>query len=100
MPNNFEKRRVLNTYNYKYQKRLNCGDGKLFINNKSPDFINKEEKIIVLANGNYWHLTIYGLDQTIPNKKLREEIESEPFLKAGYKVIFIWEDEFYKNLKI
>ena len=27
------------------------------------------------------------------NKLLREQIEKEPFVRAGYKVIFVWEDE-------
>jgi hypothetical protein len=27
------------------------------------------------------------------NKRMRQKIESEPFIKAGYKVWFVWEDQ-------
>lgn len=68
------------------------GDGSVLINSRSPDFINEELKIVVLANGCYWHLGKYSLKTNEENKRLREEIEAKPFLEAGYQVIFIWQD--------
>jgi len=77
-----------------------CGDGSVLINGHSPDFINKKKKIIILANGCYWHLQKKGHTVDAKNKRKVERIEAAPFLKAGYKVIFIWEDEFIRYIKM
>jgi G:T-mismatch repair DNA endonuclease (very short patch repair protein) len=69
------------------------GDGSVLINFKSPDFINEEDKVIVLCHGIYWHLIKDGYENNIENKKLIENKDSEPFEKVGYKVIVLWEDE-------
>lgn len=91
-PNNFElacknflERLFPNQYKY-------IGDGSLLINNRSPDFISSKHKIVVLCNGIYWHLLKYGLDDIDQNKEQIEIRESQPFLEAGYDVLFIWEN--------
>lgn len=71
-----------------------CGDGSVLIGDRSPDFINRKNRILVLAEGVYFHLIQKGLEINSKNKRLREKIEASPFLKAGYSVWFIWEDEF------
>ena len=98
-PNKFELRvqKFLdNTYPYKFKY---CGDGSVLINGKSPDFINQKKKIIILAQGVYYHLTIKGLTINDKNKRKRERIEARPFVRAGYRVIFIWEDELNEMFK-
>jgi G:T-mismatch repair DNA endonuclease (very short patch repair protein) len=69
------------------------GDGNVLINFKSPDFINEEDKVVVLCHGVYWHLIKDGFENTPENKKLIESKDSEPFERVGYKVIVLWEDE-------
>jgi G:T-mismatch repair DNA endonuclease (very short patch repair protein) len=70
------------------------GDGSIIINGKSPDFINVNNKIIILANSIYYHLTIYKIKDTSQNRKKHERTQAAPFKKAGYRVIIIWDDEF------
>jgi len=91
-PNKFESRtsEFLNSLNL--GKFEYVGDGSLIINGKSPDFINKELNMIVLANGTYFHLGIHGLEVNNENKRIRENIESEKFLEANFNVLFVWED--------
>lgn len=69
------------------------GDGSVLINFKSPDFINEEDKVIVLCHGIYWHLLKNGFENTRRNKIIIEKRDALPFEKAGYKVIVLWEDE-------
>ena len=67
------------------------GNGSVLINGRSPDYIDKENKIVVLCHGLYWHLLRYELKDTPENKRSIELKDSEPFLKAGYDAWFIWE---------
>lgn len=70
-----------------------CGDGRIFINSRVPDFYSKKLRTVVEANGGYWHLGKFGLKKTEQNKRLIERIESRTYLKCGYSVWFIWDDE-------
>ena len=92
-PNKFEIKALdyLNSF-YKNPFKY-CGDGSILINGRSPDAIHKQLRIIALFNGVYWHLKKYNLKVNRLNKRKCERRESLPFIKAGYKVIFLWEDE-------
>jgi hypothetical protein len=93
-PNNFETD-VFGLLESNFPKQFEyVGQGKILINNKSPDFIDERHKIVVLCNGFYWHLTKLGLSVTDRNKRNRERVESKPFLKSGYHVFVIWDDDF------
>jgi len=92
-PNIFEGKALnyLNTiYNNKFKY---TGDCTFLINGRSPDAYSEELKTVALFHGIYWHLRKYGLEITEENKRSVEKIDSLPFTTAGYKVIFIWEDE-------
>jgi hypothetical protein len=98
-PNKFETNALhyINTiYNNKFTY---TGDGSLIINHRSADAYSKELNTIALFHGVYWHLRKKGLDITEENKRVVEKVDSLPFTSAGYKVIFIWEDELYKLLE-
>jgi hypothetical protein len=69
------------------------GDGTFLVNRHSADAYSEELNTVALFNGAYWHLECNDLENTSENKKLRESIESKPFLDAGYNVFFIWEGE-------
>lgn len=93
-PNKFETacRNYLNTQfgkgTFKY-----VGDGSMLVEKRSPDFYSKKLNTIVLCHGNYWHLIKDGYSNIRSDKEKVEEKDAEVFLKHGYKVIFIWEDE-------
>lgn len=92
-PNKFELK-CLDYLNKLYPNKFKyCGDGSTLINKRSPDFISEELKVVVLAHGYYYHLRIKGLEVTEENKRSVEKIDSLPFLQAGYRVMFVWEDE-------
>ena len=76
-----------------------CGDGSRIINGRCSDFISDKLKTVILCHGYYWHLKQYGLEVNDTNKKIVENTDSKAFLDAGYKVIFIWEDDFNKQMK-
>lgn len=97
-PNKFETR-ALAYLEYLYPNRfIYSGDGTCIINNRSADAIDLKSKTVVLFHGIYWHLIKKRLEITEQNKRHIESMDSEPFLSAGYSVIFIWEDDFNKNL--
>ena len=96
-PNKFEQAACDYINTFFDNKFILSGNGKLLINGKSPDAISEELKTIILFNGKRWHLHKYGLEATEKNKRIREWIEAEQFLLAGYSVIFIWSDDFAKN---
>lgn len=92
-PNKFEVR-ALNYLNIIYENKFKyTGNGSLIINCRSADAYSKKLNTIALFHGIYWHLKRYGLEITEENKRSAEKIDSLPFISAGYKVIFIWEDE-------
>jgi len=93
VPNRFETKckRILDEYfpgMFQYS-----GDLSLYINKRSPDYICKEKKLVVLCHGIYWHLTVPGVRDTPQNRAILERRDKEPFVRAGYKVLVIWEDE-------
>jgi hypothetical protein len=92
-PNKFEIRALQYLEKIYPGKFSYCGDGSLVINGRSPDAIDTKTKTVALLNGYYWHLKKRGLEVNDINKRIVENIESEPFVSAGYKVIFVWEDE-------
>ena len=102
-PNGFEKRvqAFLDSSSRIKFKYVGSGPEAILINGYSPDFINRRKKIIVQANGVYWHLGLYSIEVNKKNKKEHERIKAAPFKDVGYRVIQIWDDEFnrgdYKN---
>lgn len=101
-PNKFENRVYVFLKNLNLGEFIFTGGGLVCINNKIPDFVNRELKLVVLCNGVYWHLVKSGLDISDENKKTVELLESKPYLDWGYKVLFVWEkDESNKfNMRI
>jgi lambda repressor-like predicted transcriptional regulator len=98
-PNKFETR-CMGYLNIIYpNKFIYTGDGSFIVNGRSADAYSKELKIIYLFNGIYWHLKRHGFKNTESAKGAIELIESMPFIVAGYKVKFIWEDELNKELQ-
>lgn len=93
-PNKFEQR-MEKFLSIKYPKRFTyVGTGNIcLINGASPDFIDKKNKVVILCNGYHWHLRKNGLEVTSYNRRKRERIESKPFLKSGYKVWILWDNE-------
>jgi very-short-patch-repair endonuclease/endogenous inhibitor of DNA gyrase (YacG/DUF329 family) len=65
------------------------GDGKVFIAGFVPDFIHKEEKWVIEANGDYWH--------SLSEVKARDEEKKKVYGRYGYKVLEVWESEFRSN---
>jgi hypothetical protein len=70
-----------------------CGDGSFIVNGKCPDFTNcNGKKEVILANGVYWHA---GCNKpSLAKKRIIERVESKPYKEFGFKVHFIWEDDF------
>lgn len=72
-----------NKLDYKY-----TGDGKFWIENFNPDFINcNGKKVILEVFGDYWH----NLDKI----KIRDEKKLEVLKKYGWDRIILWEREIY-----
>lgn len=92
-PNKFETN-ALNYLNVIYKNKfIYTGNGSKMVNGRSADAYSKKLNTIALFHGVYWHLKIKGLKITERNKRSVEKVDSLPFTTAGYKVIFIWEDE-------
>ena len=92
-PNKFETN-SLNYLNTVYNNQFKyTGNGSFIVNRRSADAYSKELKTVALFHGVHWHLEIFNLEITEENKRVVEEKDSLPFLSAGYRVIFIWEDE-------
>ena len=92
-PNKFEKN-AMNYLSVLYPGKFQyTGNGTMIVNHRSADAYSKELNTIALFNGYYWHLKKIGYEVTDKNKRIVERFESQPFLSAGHKVIFIWEDE-------
>jgi len=98
-PNTFEKKCLEYLDNLHPGEFTYTGDGALLINRHSADAYAKKLNTIVLFNGCYWHLKAKKLRITENNKRLIEKKEAEPFKRADYKVIFIWDDEIDKLLE-
>jgi len=100
-PNGFEKRvqSFLDSSSRIKFKFVGAGKDAILINNYSPDFINKRKKIIILPCGHYWHLKKYGIPIDSIHKRKHEKIKAAPFKAAGYRVIFVWDDEFKREVE-
>jgi hypothetical protein len=94
-PNKFETKCLALLQNLYPNKFKYTGDGTCIINGRSADAYSLELNTIVLFHGVYWHLERGGLVINEENKRSVEKVDSLPFLFAGYKVIFLWEDEIY-----
>ena len=106
-PNKFEKR-VGEFLDKEYPgqfKYVGSGPSAVLINGESPDFIHKKKKLIILANGAYWHCSprkykadYYHVKLRKTAKQIRKEDRNKIILFhiMGYRVIVIWEDEFNK----
>lgn len=95
-PNNFELK-VFDFLRGSFPRRFRLtADNSFVVGERFPDFVDEENNIVVLANGIYWHLMKNGLEVNEENKRLCEEEEIIPYLKAGFDVWFIWEDSIEK----
>lgn len=79
---------ICKKYNLPYRY---VGDGKFWIENINPDFVESNgKKIAVEIFGNYWHSPLL-------NPKLREDrtlpYREKTLKKYGWKLIVFWEDE-------
>jgi len=91
-PNNYEK--IIIALNKRYNLGFDfVGNGKFWIGNINPDFVNKKLKIIIEVYHTFWKIKLNGSEKIY--KKIRRKIA----LNFGYKVIFINENcIFNKNL--
>jgi len=70
---------------YKY-----TGDGKFWLENRNPDFVNYNgQKKIIEVYGDYWH--------NRPDQIEKDKKTLEIYSKHGYNTLIIWEKEF-KNI--
>jgi len=98
-PNKFESK-ALNYLNSIYNNSfVYIGDGSYLVNGRSPDAISRDYKTVALFHGVYWHLTKICLENTPENKKLVEDRDSIHFIKEGFSVIGIWEDDLVEMTK-
>jgi very-short-patch-repair endonuclease len=61
------------------------GNGKFWIQNFNPDFIDKKRKLIIEMFGDYWH--------NRKETKLIDKIRLKTYKENGYKTLIIWEHE-------
>ena len=59
----------------------------------NPDFVHIEEKLVILCNGIYWHITRDGLYDSLETREQLQNKESTPFISCGVSILIIWEDE-------
>lgn len=63
------------------------GDGRFWIGNKCPDFINMNERKLIELFGDYWHTKkIHCVEDT-------EDGRENYFQRYGYCTLIIWENE-------
>ena len=80
---------ILNTLNLLKYKHV--GQGKFFIEQLCPDFVNITNKKIIEVFGDYWH--------NLPASKKRDYFRFKLYKKYGYRTLVIWEHEL-KNLDL
>jgi len=90
-PNNLERKFLLMIKKYNLPYRY-VGDGRLWIENINPDFINcNGKKEVVEIFGDYWHNPKLNKNcKHIHTEKVRKSL----LQKYGFKCIVIWEREF------
>lgn len=69
------------------------GDGKLVIDGKIPDFVNLEKHLVVEYNNRFW----YTDSNPYYNVKDDSEDRKKFFNQRGWRIYFIWDDEFQSN---
>lgn len=85
-PTSFEQKIILLCSKYKLPF-VYTGDGRVLIGYKNPDFVNEKDKIIIEVFLNYFKIRDFG---SIENYI---DVRGKYFIKRGYKVIFIREEE-------
>lgn len=74
---------LLHTLDLKDYKHV--GQGKFFIEQLCPDFVNKSKKKIIEVFGDYWH--------NLPKSKKRDYFRFKLYKKYKYQTLVIWEHE-------
>jgi G:T-mismatch repair DNA endonuclease (very short patch repair protein) len=78
-------------------------------NGLCPDFINREQKIIIELFGDYWHANpqrfkpqdyIKQLKLTSGQIWLKDKERLQQFHLLGYKTIVLWEKDVRKHIKL
>lgn len=72
----------------------------VILGNFQYDFGNKENKILIEVQGDYWHANPkkYTVLNEIQQFKVEKDILKKEFaLKHGFKLFYIWEDDIIKN---
>ena len=92
----------------KYPKRFKyCGDGSFLVEGRSPDAVDKKNKIVVLFQGAYWHCSPRKYKPEYYHGKIgkvakeiweRDRKTIKFFRSCGYRVIIIWEDLLKKEV--
>jgi G:T-mismatch repair DNA endonuclease (very short patch repair protein) len=57
---------------------------------ESPDILIPSHRLIIECNGIYWHSAVAG---SLLDDKWRHHARRQKFEKLGYRVIFVWEDD-------
>jgi hypothetical protein len=74
---------LMNILNQMYPRQWRyTGDGKFWIGNRNPDFINKKDKRIIELFGDFWHNLKDGRPTEIQRKN--------NYKKEGYDCLVIW----------
>lgn len=81
------------------QNNLNfiyTGNGDKWISYKgnifNPDFVSKDNKLIIEVFGNYWHKLPEAID--------RDKIRLKTYSRYGYKTLIIWEHELLDKTQV
>lgn len=64
------------------------GDGKVWIGNRNPDFLDEKNKNIVEIFGVYWHSIQKGISQEEAERKIKQH-----YRKYGYTCTVLWADK-------
>ncbi|MFH0805971.1 MAG: DUF559 domain-containing protein [Patescibacteria group bacterium] len=75
-----------------YKKYKFVGNGKYWVTNFNPDFINTKSKKIIELYGDYWH--------NKEDVRKRDKLRIPTYKKYGYKTLVIWEKELKNIIKL
>ena len=85
--------RICEKFNLPYKY---VGDGKIWIENKNPDFIEIDgRKEVIEIFGRYWHSSLYGKKLSL-NRTYEETLEH--YKKYGFKCVIFWDDEINEQM--